>query len=328
MKALRPDRRILLAATALVAAASSYALWWRGVANGVESHIPEVLAALAVVGIAVDPGEVQVGGFPYRVEVELTDPVVSTQGWRWAPRRVRIFVQPWNLRHIVVLAGTEHRLGQPATALTAKVVRASVVRDRHGALVRASVEAAEVMTEQGTLDRVELHLRRAASELDVAGRLEGARWTGSDGQEHPVLEHVLLEGRMAPHPGLAVLAGPAGWALDGGVLEISRLSFAWGALRGEADGAMTLDAEGRPLGAFALRVDSTPAALRFLQDQNWTSPARTRTAGDALADIEHDATLPGIPVTAQEGVLSVAGVPLFRIPSITPGSRISPARTQ
>ncbi len=325
MKALRPDRRILLAAAALMIAAGGYTLWWRGVANRVENHIPEVLAAAAVAGIAVNPGEVQIGGFPYRVEVALTDPVVSTRGWRWAPRRVRLFVQPWNLRHIVVLAGTEHRVGQAATALTAEVVRASVVRDRDGALVRASVEAVEVTTEQGALDRLELHLRRTASELDVAGRLEGVRWTGSGGQGRPVLKHVLLEAQMTPHPGLAVLAGPTGWALDGGVLEISRLSFAWGALSGEADGAVTLDAEGRPLGAFALRVDSAPTALRFLEDQGWTSPATTRAAEEALANIAH---VLGIPVTAQEGFLGVAGVPLVRIPSLTPGSRISPARTR
>ncbi len=308
--------RILLPATGLLLAAGAYAWWWQGVADAVEARIPRIAARGADAGIAVDPGTVQVGGFPYRVELVLTGAAAAARNWRWEPEEIRIYVQPWNLRHLVVRAGTVHRAGRPPAVLplTADVLRASLVQDRKGALRRISVEATGLAAAHWSLDRIELHGRRRPDGFETAGRLEGLRWVGGAGP--PDVESALLEGLFVPPPDLSVLSDPTGFARDGGRLEVSRFAFAWGPLKGDLQGTATLDAAGRPLGAFTMRTDSVPAALRFLEARGWAAPAATRAAEMALAGDDHEPAAVALPVTLQDGAVTVAGVPLMRVPAV------------
>ena len=251
-------------------------------------------------------------------------------GWHWAPERMRIFVQPWNLRHLVVLGGSAHRWGRaPAgTALAADVLRASLVHDRDGVLQRISIEATGLSAARWSLQRMELHARRTPDGFETAGRLEDGRFTDRGIPARPDIRYALLEGTLAPAPGLAALADPARWAHAGGVLEVARLAFAWGSLQGDAQGTATLDGLGRPLGAFTLLTGDFPGAIRFLEDQGWTSPAAARAAEAAVVEAGHATAEATFAVTVQDGEVAVAGVPLLRVPPLVPVPAASPARRQ
>lgn len=328
MSALFKKLRILLPAAGLLVAAGGYTWWWHAVADAVQSRVPLMVAAGAEAGIALDPGTIEVGGFPYRVELALRDATAAGHGWHWAPERMRIFVQPWNLRHLVVLAGSAHRWGRApdGTELATDVLRASLVYDRDGTLQRISIEATGLSATRWSLQRMELHARRTADGFEIAGRLEDGRFTDHGAPTRPDLGYALLEGTAVPAPGLPALADPARWALAGGVLEVSRLAFAWGPLQGDAQGTATLDGAGRPLGAFTLRTENFPGAIRFLEDQGWTSPAAARAAEAAVVEAGHGTAEAVFPVTVQDGEVTVAGVPLLRVPPMMPVSAVSPAR--
>lgn len=328
MPALFRNLRVLLPAAGLLVAAGGYTWWWHAVADAVRSRVPLMIAAGAEAGIALDPGTSEVGGFPYRVELALRGATAAGHGWHWAPERVRIFVQPWNLRHQVVLAGSAHRWG-PApdgTALAADVLRASLVHDRDGALQRISIEATGLSATRWSLHRMELHARRTPDGFEIASRLEDGRFTDRSVPTRPDFQYALLEGSVAPAPDLPALADPARWAHAGGVLEVSRLAFAWGPLQGDAQGTATLDGAGRPLGAFTLRTENFPGAIRFLEDQGWTSPAAARAAEAALVEAGHETAEATFPVTVQDGKVTVAGIPLLRVPPLVPVSAASPVR--
>ena len=320
--------RILLPAAGLLLAAGGYTLWWHAVADAVKARVPLVVAACAEAGIVVDPGTAEVGGFPYRVELALQGPVATGRHWRWALERVQVFAQPWNLRHLVVLAGTAHRWGREpgSTALASDVLRASLVHGRDGALERFSIEATGLSAPHWSLDRMELHVRRTAGGFETAGKLEGGRSADRSAAGRPTIEYALLEGTLAPMPGLRALADPAGWALAGGILEISRFAFAWGPLQGDAQGTVTLDGAGRPLGAFTLSTGNFPAAIRFLEDQGWTPSAAARAAEAATVEAGRHTAETSIPVTVQDGALAVAGVPLLEIPPLVPVPAPNPVR--
>ncbi len=328
MPALLQKLRVLLPAAGLLVAAGGYTWWWHAVADAVRSHVPLMVAAGAEAGIALDPGTAEVGGFPYRVELALRGATAAGHGWHWAPERVRIFVQPWNLRHLVVLAGSAHRWGRApgGTALAADVLRASLVHDRDGVLQRISIEATGLSAAHWSLQRMELHARRTPDGFETASRLEDGRGSDRGGPAGPHVQYALLEGTLAPAPGLAALADPARWAHAGGVLEVSRLAFAWGPLQGDAQGTATLDADGRPLGAFTLRTGNFPGAIRFLEDQGWTSPAAARAAEAAVVEAGHATAEATFAVTVQDGEVTVAGVPLLRVPPLVPVSAASPVR--
>ncbi len=328
MPALLKKLRVLLPAAGLLVAAGGYTWWWHAVADAVRSHVPLMVAAGAEAGIALDPGTTEVGGFPYRVELALRSATAAGPGWHWAPEQVRIFVQPWNLRHLVVLAGSAHQWGRApgATALAADVLRASLVHDRDGVLQRISIEATGLSAPHWSLGRIELHARRTPDGFETASRLEDGRGTDRGAPARPHIQHALLEGTLAPAPGLAALADPARWAHAGGVLEVSRFAFAWGPLQGDAQGTATLDADGRLLGAFTLRTGNFPGAIRFLEDQGWTSPAAARAAEAAVVEAGHATAEATFAVTVQDGEVTVAGVPLLRVPPLVPVSAASPAR--
>ena len=201
--------RILLPAAGLMAATGGYTWWWHTVAERVEGRIPQVVASVAAAGIKVAPGTVSIRGFPYRVEIVLTGASAAARNWRWESSEFRIYAQPWNLRHLVVVAGTAHEWGRPpgSTSLTTDVVRASLVHDRGGALRRISVEAAGLAAAHWSLERAELHGRRTADGMEIAGRLTNGRFPGGRA-EVPVMAYALIEGVLTPGPGLSALGSP------------------------------------------------------------------------------------------------------------------------
>ncbi len=316
----RAPLRIFAAAAAVVLAAGLYALWWRDLAQRIEDQVPDILAVLAEAGLAVTPGTVEVGGFPYRVEVALKGPEIAGAGWRWMPDTLQFFVQPWNLRHIVALGGTAHRFDQLSgqERLTTRALRASLVRGADGELLRFSVEATGVAAPTWSLDRAELHVRRVDGRMDVAGKAEGGRLPHPS---DPVLDFVLFEGGLTPEPDLTALASPVDWTRAGGMAHLSRLALAWGPLAGEAEGSLSLDRDLKPQGDLTFRPTDVTAALRFLEAQGYAEPDAARAALDAVAVPARGADPEPVPLTLADGWLLAAGVPLVRVPALAaPGN--------
>lgn len=293
--------------------------------------MPGAVAGLAAAGLAADPGTVAVGGFPYRVEVDLAAPSLAGDGWAWRPERVRVFVQPWNLRHLVALApgGHEIEIGGRRASYVAGTARASAVLDRAGGPVRVSAEAREVAARGAGPARgaeaLEAHLRRRDGGLDLALRARAVGLGAAGGPLGGILDSLVVEARAEPYAGPADLRDPLRWAGAGGAVEVARAEAAWGPLRGAADGAVTLDPEGRPLGAFTVSASGYGAALRALAEAGAVGGAVAAGAEallDAAAGVREDGTRAvRAPVTLQEGFLSVAGLPLLRLPPLSPGGR-------
>lgn len=332
MGRLPPGARALLAgAAALALLVGAYGLWWRHVARSVEAALPEAVADLAAAGIAADPGAVAVGGFPYRIEVELLAPSLAGDGWAWRPERIQVFIQPWNLRHFVALAPGGHgiEIGDRRTSYAVETARASAVFDRAGEPVRASAEARGVAVRgEGPArgaDMLEAHARRRDGGLDLALRARAVRLANGESPLGGVLDAFLAEARAKPYAGVADLRDPARWAEAGGVVEVTRTEAGWGPLQGVADGTVTLDGGGRPLGAFTVSAAGYGAALRNLAAAGLVDGAVATGIEillDATTGVREDGTRAvRTPVTLQDGTLSVAGIPLLRLPALSPGGR-------
>ena len=113
----------------------------------------------------------------------------------------------------------------------------------------------------------------------------------------------------------------AAWTAEGGILQVSEFRLLWGPLDLSGEGALTLDERRRPLGAFTARivgyletVDSlAKAGLIELGDASIL-----KLGGMALTRENNDQGRPvvTIPLTAQDGRLSVGPLPLFRLEPI------------
>jgi hypothetical protein len=284
-------------------------------------------------GLLFTHGEIEIGGFPFRLEVTIPDPALADAagGRRWdgppihaaapfwrahllrfeAPGRHRYrFTGADGLAHEIVLdmlaasgaiAVEEDRirtldLDAQNLRITGTAPGEVMVGNLKAGLRLDREQAADLKTESGSL---------ALSARSIA--FAGAQ--GSAAPADPIQSLELQLALTGPLPWEEAPAGLDRWRQAGGTLELRRLALAWSALSLEGDGTMALDERMRPEGAFTFRLDGLEPMLQKLTAEGALMPEESqliqRMAGDLATP---DAAAPGrllIAVTAQGGRLTV-----------------------
>ncbi len=301
----------------LVLLCGGYVAWWYFLAGRVEASLPDIVAGMEEDGIIFDPGTYQVSGFPYRIEIDFDAPRVAGADWAWLPERVQVYFQPWNLRHAVILAPGRHQIatGRVSHEWILRGLRASAILDGLGGLRRVAIEAEGLSSQDPgfsfAVSNAQVHARWQEEELDLAMLLEGAFYGEGDAQRL-IFNDFSFKGRAVPPEGFVDLQI---WADRGGLVQVDSLLFKRADFEGEAEGAVTLDSVGRPLGTFTLTMSGYEQTLQELAETGKIPPLAVLALGLALETLE-EAGEGGVPVTMQNGRLGVAGIPLLSLPAV------------
>ena len=327
-----------------LAVASLAALWtaaWFFLAQRIEDGARSWAGQESARGTRIGFGALAVDGFPARwrlvaADYEIARPGPETQSLRGA--RLEATLSPLDLRSVALRFPGTHRLERRAQGDTLVL---ELEAERPDGVLR--------LAEDGRMRALEIDLGGVAARLPeggermTAGRLRLAV-SGTETPAPPLREFLSLALRLedaltpraAPQPFAAAIrlaeielalrgdwrsSGSlaervAGWRDSGGVVELLRLDLDWAPLRVSGDGTAALDARNRPQAAVTLRVAGLPDLLDALARTRQIGTAqaalfKTLAAGMTRTDPATGRAEITLPITAQDGRLSVAGLPVM-----------------
>lgn len=345
--------RYLLLLAALVAAALGYSGYYIFVARGFEDGIAGWVAQRRAEGLQAGYAGLERSGFPFRVILRLEQPRLAapTRPARpeWRAERIAVVIQPWDLRHALIdLSGrgtlaADGADGRYTLAYDVAEGLASHQVDGHGRLLRFSavlkrIALSEARTGmQAKLAKAELHARQPdAGAVDLVLRLQDLAiapetWppayrplAGFGPEVQHFAADLSIEG--APPPEADARAWLARWREAGGDIELHRLELTWGEVRIEAEGTLALDREMRPIGALTAKVTGYEHLLDAAVALGQMRAKDARTANSVLAILARaGGGRLSVPLTLQDGIVSLGPVPLARLAPLFPPADRNPA---
>jgi hypothetical protein len=113
----------------------------------------------------------------------------------------------------------------------------------------------------------------------------------------------------------------AAWRDAGGTIDVERFEIAWGPVRMIAEGTAALDPDLQPEGAFTARVSGLAKLLTAMENARMIDARTAAIARITLAVLTRPAENGGppearVPLTIQNGQLSVGPVALLKLPTI------------
>lgn len=337
----RASLGLALAALLVLAAAGGYAWWWFRLADGIRDGIARWADERRADGWRVSYGVIETGGFPGPVRIRLDTPRVTLpDGLDWQTAELRGRVAPWAPLRVHVDGPGHHELALPAaTALQADFEAAT---------------AEVLLAPSGRLDHLRINLGGGTGRV-VGGetfRVDAARLdldpiavpADADHSTTTLTVDIVAEGillpetvkpALGPRVGVATLAArlqgrvppePAMtaatlWRDDGGTVEIDRLAVEWGPLQMAADGTFALDRTLQPMVAMSTSIRGFNETVDALTT---AGVVKRKDAGTAkmvlglLAKTPANGGAPAIevPLTIQDGVLSLGPAALAKVPPI------------
>lgn len=338
-----------MTAAGIALALFAWTLFWMLAANRITKRFDEWRAEQAAAGIAIGYESFEVEGWPFGWRVTVANPSAKGAGaaaWEWSGERLVAYADPRDLSHLALrLPGTQKaRFGSgdlaADLALRAADPQGAIVFDEGGRIARLDLEfeaaelASNFTSEPLAARRLALTLAphrpdnptHATDTLDVALRANAVRLPvpapalAALGRDIASLElDARVLGRIA---GTKLAEALATWRDEGGTLDIRRLAVSWGALYLTGDGTLALDEQNRPMGAASARIAGYGETIDALAQSGAIPPtagALMKVAMNFLARID---PLSGnrqtvtVPVSAQDGVVSVERFKLFRVPPL------------
>ena len=300
----------------VVLAVAGYVGFWFFAAGQVRAGIDQWAAYHRARGVEVSYGAPQVGGFPYRLIVEVAEPRLALPSHplqpRWSAPRLAAVTHPWNFRQVLIDLEGRHDVGftdrgfARDLALDVPEGLAGYRADSRGRMELLSIDLHRpTLNEAATglsaaAQRLQLHLRPGLTpdvNLEIASSADQVSAEGLGPMPFgPVIGRVAIEAQLK-----GVIDGPSPveaatvWRDAGGTIEVKRFVLVWGDLEIEATGTLALDEAMRPLGALTARVTGQEALIDAAVADGQMKPG----AGDAAK-----AAL-GLLAAANGGVLSV-----------------------
>ena len=333
--------RVVAPFAAFVVLVAVYSGYWFYLSTSLEATIHRLQSQWREAGVEIEYGELSVGGYPYRLEVIATDvkAVSRTAGvaWSWGMPVVRAVAHPWKLSHWVAVFEAPGEIN--LNWVTHQEIRLKVGRSRMSVNLgseefpdRVSLDLRDLRAQPragaGHVDisHFEIHVRRAVSispNVDIVffiedlvfGQANGYIF-GRDLQE--LSAEISLKGNL---PSTRTRAALDEWSETGGLVEMHKLQMRWGDLDLQLDGTFAIDGQYRPIGAASAAIKGYPALLQELGRKGLISEPTAFAAGlafDLLAERSSgDAQgLLRVPITIQDGTLSLGVIPLLEVDAI------------
>lgn len=331
----------LLIALVVVALALAWSGFWFYTARDIEARVAAWAELQRAQGLSADYASLHVGGFPlaWRVHIALPHMAgVGPTGWEWRGGAAIATLRPWALHDIPMTFPGDHRLSGGAGGVAETVLlnaaepNGRILLDDRGRLARLALDLGAVSALRSPaaapakIRRVQFSLEphrlptatHMTDVLDIALAAEDITLPPPGSPLGDKIAHARLglsvKGALPPG---RLAASVASWRDDGGSIEVPHLTLAWGRLDLEGSGTLALDGENRPLGAFSVRVRGYGETVDALSAAGLMRPrdaSAVKIALNLFARPNADGVRElKVPITAQDGGLSVAGLPLVRL---------------
>ncbi len=276
--------RIYTPIAAFLTLALAYSFYWISLSTSLRHNIDDWIADQNEQGYVISYGALEISGYPFRLNINLTDVTVSQPGhpndWTWHAARVVGVTLPYKLNHIILeLRGPqnidyEENLGPEARApyrytvtATAEAARSSLVFSKQK-LERLSIDLHKLNADrQGpdgtkvlTAERLQIHTRplimeaglsspSTSSGLDLYIQAETLALPFENGIEaYPAtpIDDIKINIHLADMDSSELnTSGIATWAEKGGKIDIGTSHLLWDQINITATGAFHLDAQSR-----------------------------------------------------------------------------------
>ncbi|MFP6771737.1 MAG: DUF2125 domain-containing protein [Alphaproteobacteria bacterium] len=306
----------------VIAVVAAWTGAWFYIADQVRDEI-EAAAGQNTPSGAVRYRGLEISGYPFRIQVELTGPRIELSGteggFRWATDKIGAVRHLWQPRHVLLDLTGQHQFewsqdgAARAVTLDNGEAMASIETGAGGRLDRLSVDikAPSLRGDGGTAfigKRLQVHARLtpdADDSVDLALRGDGLELGA--GVLPPELMGMarnisLLDIRttVTGLPQDARAATPiaswlATWRMGGGTVEVRQFRLLWGDMEINATGSLALDDRMRPIGALTAKIRGHEQLLDIAARSGAMSKNRRIAAGAVL----------GLLAAAGGGVLSV-----------------------
>lgn len=341
-------RRAIFALFAAIAvAAVAWSAFWFYAARDIPLRLAAWAEAQRAQGLVAEYQGVTVAGFPWSWRALVTAPAMAGAGptrWEWRGEAIAAEIRPWALRDIkIAFPGLHHVAGGAGNVAETLAIRATrpdgrIMLGADGRLAVLQLDLGDVQIQRrpdpdiATARQIRFALtpHRAAHPtyrtdvLDLSVAIDDL--TVPEPPRY-ALGNVIAAARLdasvkgALPPGTLADA-VASWRDDGGVIEITRLALRWGALEMNGDGTLTLDDANRPLGAFTGHIRGYTETVDAFAAAGVMRPRDANAVKIALNLIARRSGSGGerelnVPITAQDGRLTVAGFQLLKLPAIT-----------
>ena len=323
---LRPIVMVLLAALL------AYTGYWLIIAGNTDIFLERLGPEMKARGVSFSYSDYQVTGFPYRIVLEFSDPVIVFEN---GPLSINVeapgmeaISQPWNFGHVILFleqASIETFFeGKERKEILLRPDLASLSYSRQGGgAYRLSVETeqAELATNfdmnlPGHYQRIALHIKKDTEARPEDGELFDPKLL--EVALHMAVDEGAYFDSAAAFRAFAVPSisetGLREWRDGGGTLEIEKALFAFGGRQVAFDGSFTLDERLRPLGAGGLEAEDARDIIVLLEGAGVLSGAEALILSSvltAMPSAENTLLAVSLPLTVQDGVVSVGPLPVY-----------------
>lgn len=288
---------VLVAALALV-----WSLVWWGLTGQVKTRMDQQAETLRKAGYQVSWAERKIGGYPFRVDVTLTEARLSEpSGWGLSFPVLKTEAYAYNLKHLVLVAPDGVTVMRPvagALKVTAKGLRASLVQTGL-ALPRIAIEGAGLgfSPEPGagrfglaSADKLEFHLIPGGdNEMAMLVRIDGGKaasggLTGQLAGDKPVSwiwdatlsERKAFKGRDWPD-------AVRNWTAAGGALSLKQAGLNLGDTQVNfGAGRLTVGPDGRLRGGLEANLKLGAQALLAMGQSGLIDPSAAEIAAAVI----------------------------------------------
>lgn len=342
----RPRRLALIGLAALVALGGGHALLWRAMADQLETEWQSWVQLRRAQGWTVEHAPPARGGWPLAATLTVDrlrlDGAAATLpgGLGYAAQRAVLRVElPWLDQLQVDLSGPQRlRLGAADYPFAADRLTALVPleRDTPPASAEVTAERLRVGTPAGGVELAAARLSVSGSSSATDAEAALALVLAAEGIDLPPAAPgdplARFGRRIATFSADLSLSGPLpggrapapraeAWRDGGGTLEVRSLGLRWGPLGGAAAATLAFDETLQPMGAGTLRLTGAAEALDALAEAGVIGRRAALTARSLLPLVSRPSATTGapeveVPVTLEDRTLSLARIPVTRLPPL------------
>ncbi len=330
-------RYILILAAASVAVAAGVCGFWLWAAERLDVALDGWVDQQQAKGNDVAYRSREISGFPLALRVRVEQPrIAANGGCTWQGPELTGRADVWRPLLIEVAAPGAHRISCPAGLETAEIkpvaveAAGTVSLGYKGQVERAAFQFRDV-TVEGLLPGI-ISAKTLGLDIVEDPGLPGGRERRSlaidavdlrvPQQINPVFGNEIarlgldaeLRGAVRASTPKAALAR---WRDEGGEIEISRFTLAWGPVDVRGSGTASLDTALRPVGSFRTSLRGGQQAIDILVQRRLIEPRAAGAAKLALFALSRRAEDGGsevkLPVILRDGLFYLGPVALFRL---------------
>jgi len=353
--------RYLALILAIFVGIAAYTVFWFHVKSEAEVNIAAWLQHRRAAGDTVKYSALDIGGYPFRIEVSISKPVFGrvsgSRSWTIEGDKLRVIAAPWNLDHVVAYHegpfeihyhsvtanGKERRIDLTGTT---EAAGASSIW-KHGAWNHADAEFSGLsLTEKDakaplTAGHVEFHVRLlhpgAPDEpggIDQPARseyaLEASDISFPGAPEQPLGSMIqTLNAIIEVHgdkPIGRTIPEIEAWRDAGGTLDVKPIKLDWGPLKVMLNGSIALDESNRPVGAMTAEFTDYDKLIDAISgpDAKGEGPGLKKFLDSLVKASGQPKNTLSLPFSMQDGDLYLGPIPVAKLPPVI-GSEAPPA---